>query len=177
MSIYVNICHLQGYPQTRDKLSTVGRLIHNFRKWKSVIALIHRVIHKVWVTNQLYADRNFLKYFVLFAWLYAMNVLVYKYSKTQQNNITTEGAKAMIKHNFVLTQHAKERIEQRGINVNQFLSRDLDFRNIRTTIVKEGLQIRFTKNYLRIAIDGNKIVTVSKVNRQSMMSEVLDSKL
>ena len=47
----------------------------------------------------------------------------------------------MINNNnqYVITYHAKQRIKERGINMNQFLKKDLLYSNIRNMITtKEG---------------------------------------
>lgn len=76
------------------------------------------------------------------------------------------------KGNYIITHHAKERIRQRGIKVTQFLKRDLRYSNIRNMITtKEGYQIRYTKNNLKIVLYGNKVITVYQVNSQTIKED------
>ena len=67
----------------------------------------------------------------------------------------------MINNNnqYVITYHAKQRIKERGINLNQILKKDLLYTNIRNMITtKEGYQIRYTKNNLKIVMQGKDIL-------------------
>ena len=82
----------------------------------------------------------------------------------------------MINNNnqYVITYHAKQRIKERGINMNQFLKKDLLYSNIRNMITtKEGYQIRYTKNNLKIVMQGNKVITLYKVRASSITRDMM----
>ena len=82
----------------------------------------------------------------------------------------------MINNNnqYVITYHAKQRIKERGINMNQFLKKDLLYSNIRNMITtKEGYQIRYTKNNLKIVMKGNKVITLYKVRASSIKRDMM----
>lgn len=85
----------------------------------------------------------------------------------------------MINNNnqYVITYHAKQRIKERGINMNQFLKKDLLYSNIRNMITtKEGYQIRYTKNNLKIVMQGNKVITLYKVRASSIKRDMMQYK-
>lgn len=78
---------------------------------------------------------------------------------------------------YVITYHAKQRIKERGINLNQFLKKDLLYSNIRNMITtKEGYQIRYTKNNLKIVMQGNKVITLYKVRASSIKRDMMQYK-
>ena len=82
----------------------------------------------------------------------------------------------MINNNnqYIITYHAKQRIKERGINMNQFLKKDLLYSNIRNMITtKEGYQIRYTKNNLKIVMQGNKVITLYKVRASSIKRDMM----
>ena len=82
----------------------------------------------------------------------------------------------MINNNnqYVITYHAKQRIKERGINMNQFLKKDLLYSNIRNMITtKEGYQIRYTKNNLKRVMQGNKVITLYKVRASSIKRDMM----
>ena len=82
----------------------------------------------------------------------------------------------MINNNnqYVITYHAKQRIKERGINMNQFLKKDLLYSNIRNMITtKEGYQIRYTKNNVKIVMQGNKVITLYKVRASSIKRDMM----
>lgn len=85
----------------------------------------------------------------------------------------------MINNNnqYVITYHAKQRIKERGINLNQFLKKDLLYTNIRNMITtKEGYQIRYTKNNLKIVMQGNKVITLYKIRASSIKRDMMQYK-
>lgn len=78
---------------------------------------------------------------------------------------------------YILSYHAKRRIKERGINLNQFLKKDLLYSNIRNMITtKEGYQIRYTKNNLKIVMQGNKVITLYKVRASSIKRDMMQYK-
>ena len=78
---------------------------------------------------------------------------------------------------YVITYHAKQRIKERGINLHQFLKKDLSYSNIRNMITtKEGYQIRYTKNNLKIVMQGNKVITLYKVRASSIKRDMMQYK-
>lgn len=79
----------------------------------------------------------------------------------------------MINSNYVITKHAKDRLYERGINVSQFIKRDLLFTNVRNMITtKDNYQIRYTKNNLKIVMYGNKVVTVFKIRGNTIKKDM-----
>lgn len=78
---------------------------------------------------------------------------------------------------YILSYHAKQRIKERGINLNQFLKKDLLYTNIRNMITtKEGYQIRYTKNNLKIIMQGNKVITLYKVRSSNIKRDMMQYK-
>lgn len=78
-------------------------------------------------------------------------------------------------NNYIISYHAYERIKERGINKSQFIKKDLRYTNIRNMITtKEGYQIRYTKNNLKIVMKGNKVITLYKIRAEAIKRDMMN---